>query len=209
MGPSTTWKDSFSIVNSNGWKGRKVWIVDFKLVGDEDAFHVLDQVISHRYEGEVQNRSLIDDLVSEVVKWTTESLFFQRLEWCNHGGIKILWQLKDRLDDQKVLTDPVSLPVLLISCCCLGLVLEPIINKFKWGDCEVQQNYYCGEGIFLIYNDKGLLLDRKFKWVEPPKWENGSGGLKDHDKVGWNTDFSRLDCLPDQDAFHVLDAWPK
>ena len=122
-------------------------------------------------------RSLIDDLV-QVVKWT---------------GITFFWLL-------------LILPVLLISCCCLGLVLEPIINKFKWGDCEVQQTYYCGEGIFLIYNDEGLLLDCKFKWVEPPKWENGSGGLKDHDKVGWNTDFSRLDCLPDQDAFHVLDA---
>ena len=90
------------------------------------------------------------------------------------------------------------LPVLLISCCCLGLVLEPIINKFKWGDCEVQQDYYCGEGIFLIYNDEGLVLDREFKWVKPPQWN--------HYTVGWNVDFSRLDCLPDQDAFHVLNA---
>ena len=90
------------------------------------------------------------------------------------------------------------LPVLLISCCCLGLVLEPIINKFKWRDCEVQQDYYCGEGIFLIYNDKGLVLDRGFKWVKPPQWN--------HYTVGWNVDFSRLDCLPDQDAFHVLNA---
>ena len=122
-------------------------------------------------------RSLIDDLV-QVVKWT---------------GITFFWLL-------------LILPVLLISCCCLGLVLEPIINKFKWGDCDVEIDYYCNAGIFLIYNDEGLLLDREFKWVEPPKWENGSGGLKDHDKVGWNTDFSRLDCLPDQDAFHVLDA---
>ena len=121
-------------------------------------------------------RSLIDDFV-QVVKWTAITFF---------------WLL-------------LILPVLLISCCCLGLVLEPIINKFRWGDCEVQQSYGCGEGIFLIYNDEGLLLDREFKWVEPPK-RDLSGGLKDHDNVGWDTDFSRLDCLQDQDAFHVLDA---
>ena len=113
-------------------------------------------------------RSLIDDFV-QVVKWTAITFF---------------WLL-------------LILPVLLISFCCLGLVLEPIINKFKWGDCEVQQDYYCGEGIFLIYNDEGLVLDREFKWVKSPQWN--------HDTVGWNVDFSRLDCLPDQDAFHVLD----
>ena len=114
-------------------------------------------------------RSLIDDFV-QVVKWT---------------GITFFWLL-------------LILPVLLISCCCLGLVLEPIINKFKWGDCDVQQNYYCGEGIFLIYNDEGLVLDQELKWVKPPQWN--------HYTVGWNVDFSRLDCLPDQDAFHVMDA---
>ena len=121
-------------------------------------------------------RSWFDDF-EEVVKWT--SITF--------GGLLLI-------------------PVLMMSCCCLGLVLEPTINRFKWGDCEVEIDYYCNSGTFLIYNDEGLLLDRKFKWVEPPKWENSSGGWKDHNKVGWNIDFSRLNCLPDQDAFHVLDA---
>ena len=114
-------------------------------------------------------RSWFDDF-EEVVKWT--SITF--------GGLVVIPS------------------VLLMSCCCLGLVLEPSINKFKWGDCEVQQNYYCGEGIFLIYNDEGLVLDQELKWVKPPQWN--------HYTVGWNVDFSRLDCLPDQDAFHVMDA---
>ena len=113
-------------------------------------------------------RSWFDDF-EEVVKWT--SITF--------GGLLLI------------------LPVLLMSCCCLGLVLEPTLNRFKWGDCEVQQDY-CGEGIFLIYNDEGLVLDQEFKWVKPPQWN--------HSTVGWNVDFSRLDCLPDQEAFHVLNA---
>ena len=114
-------------------------------------------------------RSWFDDF-EEVLKWT--SITF--------GGLVLIPS------------------VLLMSCCCLGLVLEPSINKFKWRDCEVQQNYYCGEGIFLIYNDEGLVLDQELKWVKPPQWN--------HYTVGWNVDFSRLDCLPDQDAFHVMDA---
>ena len=69
-------------------------------------------------------RSLFDDF-EEVVKWT--SITF--------GGLLLI------------------LPVLMISCCCLGLVWEPIINRFKWGDCEVEIDYYCNSGTFLIYND--------------------------------------------------------
>ena len=115
-------------------------------------------------------RSWFDDF-EEVVKWT--SITF--------GGLLLI------------------LPVLLMSCCCLGLVLEPTLNRFKWGDCEVQrdQDYPCSEGICLIYNEEGLILNREFQWMEGRKWGQ-------EPKV-WIVDFSRLDCLPDQDAFHVLD----
>ncbi len=115
-------------------------------------------------------RSWFDDF-EEVVKWT--SITF--------GGLLLI------------------LPVLMMSCCCLGLVWEPIINRFKWRDCEVQrdQDYPCSEGICLIYNEEGLILNREFQWTEGRKWGQ-------EPKV-WIVDFSRLDCLPDQDAFHVLD----
>ena len=89
--------------------------------------------------------------------------------------------------------------VLLMSCCCLGLVLEPTLNRFKWGDCEVQrdQDYPCSKGVYLICNEEGLILNRQFQWMERNR-------LWKEPKV-WIVDFSRLDCLPDQDTFHVLD----
>ena len=95
--------------------------------------------------------------------------------------------------------------VLLMSCCCLGLYWNQSSTGSNGGDCEVQrdQNYYCSKGVFLIYNEEGLILNREFQWMEPPKWENGS--WLERSRQGLEHDFSRLDCLPDQDAFHVLD----
>ena len=117
-----------------------------------------------------EHRSWFDDF-EEVSKWTAITF----------GGLLLI------------------LPVLLISCCCLGLVLEPTLNQFKWGDCEVQrdQDYPCSKGLCLIYNEEGLILNREFQWMEGRKWGQ-------EPKV-WFVDFNRLDCLPDQDAFHVLD----
>ena len=115
-------------------------------------------------------RSWFDDF-EEVMKWTSITV----------GGLVLVPS------------------VLLMSCCCLGLVLEPTLNQFKWGNCEVQrdQDYPCSKGLCLIYNEEGLILNREFQWMEGHKWGQ-------EPKV-WIVDFNRLDCLPDQDAFHVLD----